>query len=235
MSMSLAVSRDQLFAVPPAVIARPLFRHGTDAQDGRRQALPASGPALHFVQDREIYGEGDAVGTFFKVVSGVVRTCRFLSDGRRQIDAFHVAGDIFGLEPGEERRMSAEAVSDCTVMSYRRRDVERLAAGNDVLSRQLFSYAMRNMARAQDHALLLGRKSAVEKVVAFLMEWAEHSPRSGTVALAMTRQDIADYLGLTIETVSRTLSQLERDAVIELPTARQIRFKNPAALRTLNA
>ena len=103
------------------------------------------------------------------------------------------------------------------------------------LSRQMFAYAMQNMVRAQDHALLLGRKSAVEKVVAFLMEWAEHSPRSGTVALAMTRQDIADYLGLTIETVSRTLSQLERDAMIELPSARQIRFKDPAALRALNA
>ena len=187
------------------------------------------------MQDREIYGEGDEAETFFKIVSGVVRTCKFLSDGRRQIDAFHVAGDIFGFEPGAEHRLSAEAVSECTVISYRRRGVERLAASNEALSRQLFSYAMHNMARAQDHSLLLGRKSAVEKVVAFLMEWADHTPRSGTIALAMTRQDIADYLGLTIETVSRTLSQLERDAMIELSTARQIRFRNPAGLRALNA
>jgi CRP/FNR family nitrogen fixation transcriptional regulator len=235
MSTSLAVSRDHLSAIPLAVIARSSSRHDPDSRAGWQQTLPASGSVLHFVQDREIYGEGDEAGTFFKVVSGVVRTCRFLSDGRRQIDAFHVEGDIFGLEPGEERRLSAEAVSDCTVMSYRRRGVEQLAVGNDALSRQLFSYAMDNMVRAQDHSLLLGRKSAAEKVVAFLMEWAEHSLCAGTVALAMTRQDIADYLGLTIETVSRTLSQLERDAMIELPTARQIRFKNPAALRAMNA
>lgn len=235
MSMSLAASSVQLSAIPPAVMARSSSRQQADFQAGWQQTPPASGPVLHFAQDREIYGEGDEAGTFFKVVSGVVRTCRFLSDGRRQIDAFHVEGDIFGLEPGEERRLSAEAVSDCSVISYRRRGVERLAAGNDALSRQLFTYAMQNMVRAQDHSLLLGRKSAVEKVVAFLMEWAEHSTRAGTVALAMTRQDIADYLGLTIETVSRTLSQLERDAMIELPSARQIRFKNLAALRALNA
>ena len=235
MSTSLAAFRNQVSAVPPAVIARSLSRDAADFQAGWRQVPTAAAPVLHFAQDREIYGEGDEAGTFFKVVSGVVRTCRFLSDGRRQIDAFHVEGDIFGLEPGGERRLSAEAVSDCSVISYRRRGAEQLGAGHDALSRQMFDYAMSNMVRAQDHALLLGRKSAVEKVVAFLMEWAEHSPRSGTVALAMTRQDIADYLGLTIETVSRTLSQLERDAMIELPSARQIRFKNPAALRALNA
>ncbi len=207
----------------------------SDFQAGWERTLSTTGSVLHFAQDREIYGEGDEAETFFKIVSGVVRTCKFLSDGRRQIDAFHVEGDIFGFEPGEEHRLSAEAVSECTVISYRRRGVERLAASNEALSRQLFSYAMHNMARAQDHSLLLGRKSAVEKVVAFLMEWADHTPRSGTIALAMTRQDIADYLGLTIETVSRTLSQLERDAMIELSTARQIRFRNPAGLRALNA
>ena len=206
-----------------------------DFESSWERVLSTSGSVLHFAQDREIYGEGDEAETFFKIVSGVVRTCKFLSDGRRQIDAFNVEGDIFGLEAGDEHRRSAEAVSDCTVISYRRRGVERLAANNDALSRQLLSYAMHNMARAQDHALLLGRKRAVEKVVAFLMEWADRSSRTGTIALAMTRQDIADYLGLTIETVSRTLSQLERDAMIELCTARQIHFKNPVALRALHS
>lgn len=234
MSTSLAVSRSQVSAVAPTVVARS-SRQQSGFQAGWERTLSTTGSVLHFLQDREIYGEGDEAETFFKIVSGVVRTCKFLSDGRRQIDAFHVAGDIFGFEPGAEHRLSAEAVSECTVISYRRRGVERLAASNEALSRQLFSYAMHNMARAQDHSLLLGRKSAVEKVVAFLMEWADHTPRSGTIALAMTRQDIADYLGLTIETVSRTLSQLERDAMIELSTARQIRFRNPAGLRALNA
>lgn len=234
MSTSLAISRSAASAVDPAVIGRS-SKHQSDFKAGCERTLSTTGSVLHFAPDREIYGEGDDADTFFKIVSGVVRTCKFLSDGRRQIEAFHVEGDIFGFEPGAEHRLSAEAVSECTVISYRRRGVERLAASNEALSQQLFSYAMHNMARAQDHSLLLGRKSAVEKVVAFLIEWADHAPRSATIALAMTRQDIADYLGLTIETVSRTLSQLERDAMIELSTARQIRFRDPAALRALNA
>jgi CRP/FNR family nitrogen fixation transcriptional regulator len=110
-----------------------------------------------------------------------------------------------------------------------------LAVNDESLSRQLFSYATRSLARAQEHSLLLGRRSAVEKVAAFLIEWAEYAPESKVISLAMTRQDIADYLGLSMETVSRTLSQLERDALIELPTARQIRMKNLIALRNLNS
>lgn len=233
MSTSLALARNSVSEVEPDVVGQSMLK--ADFQSGWEGVLSTTGSVLHFTQDREIYGEGDEAEAFFKIVSGVVRTCKFLSDGRRQIDAFHVEGDIFGFEAGDEHRLSAEAVSDCTVISYRRRGVERLAANNDALSRQLFSYAMCNMARAQDHSLLLGHKSAVEKVVAFLMEWADRSSSTGAITLAMTRQDIADYLGLTIETVSRTLSQLERDSMIELCTARQIHFKNPAALLALNA
>jgi len=235
MPTSLAISCTRVSDLRQAAIARqpPHKQAGFDA--GWDRMLPTTGAVLHFTQDREIYREGYAAETFFKIVSGVVRTCKFLSDGRRYIDAFHAEGDLFGFEPGEERRLSAEAVSDCSVIAYRRRGIERLAATDSALSQQLFSYAMRSMARAQDHSILLGRKSAIEKVVAFLMQWAERSPLTETIALAMTRQDIADYLGLTIETVSRTFSQLERDAVIELPTARQVHFKDPAALRALSA
>jgi CRP/FNR family nitrogen fixation transcriptional regulator len=197
--------------------------------------LASSGAVIHFAQDQEIYGEGDDALTFFKVVSGVVRTCKFLADGRRQIDSFHIVGDVFGVEAAAEHAFSAEAVCDCTVVAHRRRGLEAAASTDVDLSRHLFSYAMRTLTRAQDHALLLGRKSAIEKVAAFLVEWAAHSPDAVTVSLAMTRQDIADYLGLTIETVSRTLSHLERTAIIELSSARQIRLKDPAALRVLNS
>jgi CRP/FNR family nitrogen fixation transcriptional regulator len=93
---------------------------------------------------------------------------------------------------------------------------------------------LRNLSRAQGHAVLLCRRSAVEKVAAFLLDWARQPIAGGTIALAMTRQDIGDYLGLTIETVSRTLSQLERDGVIELPSVRQIRIKDIEALTDLN-
>jgi CRP/FNR family nitrogen fixation transcriptional regulator len=194
-----------------------------------------AGALLHFDQDREIYCEGDEAGTFFKVVSGVARTCKFLSDGRRQIDAFHVTGDVFGVEAGPSYSLSAEAACDCTVTSYRRRGIDASAFHDAGLSRQLFAYAMQSLARAQDHALLLGRKSAVEKVAAFLLDWAKNSPSGQDVTLAITRQDVADYLGLTIETVSRTLSHLERQALIALSSPRQIRLRDLAALRGFNA
>jgi CRP/FNR family nitrogen fixation transcriptional regulator len=187
---------------------------------------PTVGAVQHFIPEREIFSEGAKADYFYKVVSGVVRTCKFLSDGRRQIDAFHVAGEIFGLESSSDYRLSAEAVSDCTVVAYRKSRLDTLTSNDAALTQELLSYAMRGMARAQDHSLLLGRRSAVEKVTAFLIGWAEKSADRKTVSLAMSRQDIADYLGLTIETVSRTLSQLERDGHIALPSSRQIRLRN---------
>src|ERR1700691_1606601 len=97
-------------------------------------ALPTLGAMSHFAQDREIYGEGDAAEIFFKVVAGVVRTCKFHSDGRRHIDAFYVAHDVFGFEAGSQYRLSAEAVCDCTLISFRRSGLESLAAQNDAVT-----------------------------------------------------------------------------------------------------
>ena len=235
MSTRLAISPDRSMVAARAVVAKNPWGAPLDDGPVRACAPLATGSVQNFNQDREIYGEGDQAKLFFKVVSGVVRTCKLLSDGRRQIDAFHVAGDFFGLELGDSYSLSAEAVSDCTVIAYRRPGLENLAAADGALSGMLFSHAMRSLARSQEHSLLLGRRSAVEKVASFLIEWAEQSPGGDVAMLAMTRQDIADYLGLTIETVSRTLSQLERDGLIDLPASRQIILKNVEALRDLNA
>jgi CRP/FNR family nitrogen fixation transcriptional regulator len=192
------------------------------------------GAVQHFDPDREIFSEGANADYFFKIVSGVARTCKFLVDGRRQIDAFHVAGEIFGLETGASYRLSAEAVSECTVIAYRKSKTDMFAGNDAALSRELLSFAMRGMAKAQDHSLLLGRRSAVEKVAGFLLDWATKASDHKAITLAMTRQDIADYLGLTIETVSRTLSLLERDGVIALPSARQVKLCNLDALEDLS-
>ena len=205
------------------------------AAEACRRGQPAAGSVRNLVQNGQIYGEGDDADDFFKVLSGVVRTCRLLSDGRRQIDAFHVPGDMFGLEMGADHSLSAEAVCDSTVISYRRRGSETLWENGRGVSHQLFSCAMRSLARAQEHSILLGRRSATEKVAAFLIDWAADSSAGDVITLAMPRQDIADYLGLTTETVSRTLSHLERKALIERPTARQIRLKDPGGLRDLSA
>lgn len=193
-----------------------------------------SAPSLRFEQDREIYGEGEEAASYYKVISGVVRTCRFMADGRRQIDAFHVAGDVFGIEAGNVRSLTAEAVSDCRIIAYRRLPFDKAGVGAVSVPSQLVNHLLRNFERAQEHAVLLGRRSAVEKVAAFLLGWARQSACTGTIALAMTRLDIGDYLGLTIETVSRTLSQLERDGIIELPSVRQIRVRNIEALTAFN-
>jgi CRP/FNR family nitrogen fixation transcriptional regulator len=200
-----------------------------------REPLQAAGGVMHIPEGREIFAQGGNNDTFFRVVSGVVRCCKFLSDGRRQIEGFYGAGDIFGFEAGAEHDLSAEAVSECTLIAYRRANVETLAQRDLTVGRQLFGYAMEGMTRARDHALLLGRRGAAEKVAAFLLDMAERSADGRTVALAMTRQDIGDYLGLTIETVSRTFSQLERDGMIELLNARQVRLQNPDALEELAA
>lgn len=241
MSTQPAISGDRFAATPVAAFAgHPWLAMAAELGTGH-DGWPASARQVaQFAQDREIYGEGDKADTYFSVRSGVVRTCKFLADGRRQIDAFYVAGDVFGLEAEPRHRLSAEAVSDCILTVHRRRGLDELAAVDGALSRRLVSYAMQGMARAQDHARLLGRRGAVERVAAFLMEWARHSPGDGvpddgTITLAVTRQDMADYLGLTIETVSRTLSLLERDAVIDRPTNRQIRLRDPAALRHLRS
>ncbi|HUO02130.1 MAG TPA: helix-turn-helix domain-containing protein [Rhizomicrobium sp.] len=196
---------------------------------------PPMGAVHPFTQDHEIFAEGASADYFYKVVAGVVRTCKFLADGRRQIDAFHIPGDVFGLEAAAEYRLSAEAVTDCTVIAFRKGKLNTLAVHDGNLSQELLNFAMHSLIRAQEHSLLLGRRSAVEKVAGFLLDWAEKSASHSTLSLAMTRQDIADYLGLTIETVSRTLSQLERDAVIELPSARQIRVRNLETLEDLAA
>ena len=202
---------------------------------GRAEPLRAAGTVIQVAAGREIFAEGGDTDVFYKVVSGVVRVCKFLSDGRRQIEAFHVAGVLFGFELGEERLLSAEAVSDCTLVSYRRRSVETLAQKDQTVSHQLFQYAMQNLAQAQDHSLLLGRRGAAEKVASFLLGWAKHSADKRVLHLAMTRQDIADYLGLTIETVSRSLTQFERDGVIALPYSRQVKILNIDALEDLAA
>jgi CRP/FNR family nitrogen fixation transcriptional regulator len=199
------------------------------------EPLRTAGTVIHVGQGREIFAEGDDTDVFYKVVSGVVRACKFLSDGRRQIEAFHVAGALFGFELGDERLMSAEAVTDCTLISYRRNSVQILAQKDQTVSHQLFQYAMQNMAQAQSHSLLLGRRGAAEKVATFLLDWAKHSDDRRVLHLAMTRQDIADYLGLTIETVSRSLTQFERDGVIALPCARQVKILNTDILEDLAA
>jgi CRP/FNR family nitrogen fixation transcriptional regulator len=217
---------------PPSVF---MARTGSVPDHETVEPLRAAGTVVQVPEGREIHAEGSDTDVFYKVVSGVVRTCKFLSDGRRQIAAFHVAGEVFGFELGSERQLAAEAVSDCTLIAYRRRSIESLAQKDETISRRMLRYAMQNLMQAQGHSLLLARRGAAEKVAVFLLDWQARSQGRDVVQLAMTRQEIADYLALTIETVSRSLSQFERDGVIALPNAREVRLLDTEALEELAA
>jgi CRP/FNR family nitrogen fixation transcriptional regulator len=216
-------------AAPSAVIQR-----GTQLMRSAPEAF-ALGSVRRLAKDEEIFGEGDRAAFFYKVQSGTVRTFKLLSDGRRQIDAFHLPGDIFGIEPGEEHRFSAEAVGDATVVSYRRSNRNAQAQNDGDIPTLMMSAVLLSLMRAQNHMLLLGRKNAVEKVATFLLDLSRRTAKNDQIDLPMSRTDIADHLGLTIETVSRSLTQLERQGVIELPAHRRfIVLRNKPALERLD-
>jgi len=201
---------------------------------------PAAGPLDHlgvpmsYQRNVEIYGEGDPADHVYKVVSGAARSYKILADGRRQIGAFYLPGDIFGLEASDEHHCSAEAITSSTIVAIRRSTVVSLAERDGEVARQLWTVTARELERVQDHMLLLIR-SAQERVACFLLEMAERLSAIEVIELPMPRQDIADYLGLTIETISRTLTHLETSAAIAVPTCRRIVLRNRTALRQLHA
>jgi CRP/FNR family nitrogen fixation transcriptional regulator len=204
----------------------------TDRTNSLADVLDRAGVRMTFAKDEEIYGQEEDADLIYRVVSGVVRTTRFLSDGRRQIGAFHRAGELFGLEIGDIHRYAAEALTDCVVQVVKRTAL-RAEADEGELDRAIWDAVCRDLERAQEHVLLLGRKTACEKVASFLKDLAEEA--GDAVELSMGRQDIADYLGLTIETVSRMLTQLQSSNVVEFAGCRQFRVRKWDVLERLAA
>jgi CRP/FNR family nitrogen fixation transcriptional regulator len=184
----------------------------------------------------EIYGEKEPADYVYQVKSGAVRSYKLLSDGRRQIGAFHLAGDIFGLENGSEHRFTAEAIVDTTVRLIKRQSLELVAESDAMVARNLLSMTTSNLQHAEDHMLLLGRKTSLERVAAFLLEMDKRLSGVDVMALPMSRRDIADYLGLTLETVSRAISHLHDLGVLGFigNTQRQIVLLNRQQLASLD-
>ena len=193
-------------------------------------ALERIGTRFKFPPNHEIYAEGDRADYWYKVISGTVRVCKLLADGRRHIGEFCFSGDYFGIDSGAERLYSAEAVDDVIVMRFERKATERLMDQNAALARILRDTVLRELTNAHGRTLLLGRMTALERVATFLLEMFERRDRAKTLDLPMSRNDIADYLGLTIETVCRTLSAFKRDGVIGIPTAHRIELLDRDAL-----
>ncbi len=188
------------------------------------------GVPMKFAGGAEIYGEGEPVEYVYEVVQGAVRTVKVLTDGRRTIGGFYFAGDIFGLEEGNEHSLSAEAIVDSAVRVIRRRTLIRMSGYDRELAQQLLVTTSHEIARVHNHALML-IKTAQERVASFLLEMGERISVGDLVVLPMSRQDIADYLGVTIETVSRTFTILENTAAIALPNSRAVVLRDRAALR----
>jgi CRP/FNR family transcriptional regulator, nitrogen fixation regulation protein len=205
----------------------------TIAQSGQLDALVALeriGTRLSFTRNAEIYAEGDSADCWYKVVSGTVRVCKLLADGRRHIGEFCFSGDCFGIDSTGERAYSAEAVDDVIVMRFQCKATEGLIDQNPALARLLRDAMVRDLASAHGRTLLLGRMTASERVATFLVEMFERRDRTKALDLPMSRNDIADYLGLTIETVCRTLSALKRGGVIAIPSPHRIDLLDRYAL-----
>jgi len=188
------------------------------------------------LRDRLLFAQSDEARYVYRILSGVVRTYRMMPDGRRHVTDFLLAGDLIGFEIGEEHNVSAEAVTDCVVRRYPRRQLEQAANDQPVVARRLLTLACDRLAAAQSQMVSLGRKTAEERFASFLLGLVDRIRGADrAIAVPMTRADIADHLGLTIETVSRLFSRLRRDGVIELPDAHSFRLLDRDALEERSA
>ena len=197
-------------------------------------AMECSGAPMLFRRHAEIYGEGEPADYLYKVVTGVVRTYKVLADGRRHVGGFCLPGDIFGLETGEEHTFSAEAITESKILVINHSALVARARTDQEVAFLLWSLTGRELRRLQDHLLLL-IKNAPERVATFLLTMAERTSPDNSVELPMSRRDIADHLGLTIETVSRSLTQIENTGAVEFPSRRRFVLHDRSALNRLNS
>jgi CRP/FNR family transcriptional regulator, anaerobic regulatory protein len=178
------------------------------------------GRHAHFLAGETVFAQEEMTTSFYNLLEGIMRLYKLLPDGRRQIIGFALPGDFLGLAASARHNFSADAIGPVALCQFSKSAFARFNESRPDLLRRINELAVRELSRAQDHMVLLGRRSAEEKVATFLVGWRDRLVQvtgpSRTVPLPMSRQDIADYLGLTIETVSRTFTKFERDGVIEI-------------------
>jgi CRP/FNR family transcriptional regulator len=179
--------------------------------------------------------EGEPATHVFNITGGSLRVYKLLPDGRRQITGFLFAGDFLGLAIGETYVFSAEAMEASTVCRFRKGPFRALVADSPPLEHMLLDRTSHELAAAQNQMLLLGRKTAIERMASFLLDLPTHDPARpsapGHVRLPMKRGEIADYLGLTIETVSRVLTRMKVKGLISIPSQNELIVERPERLR----
>ncbi|WP_173977735.1 helix-turn-helix domain-containing protein [Magnetospirillum sp. UT-4] len=184
-----------------------------------------------------IFREGDRAEHVYSVSHGAVKLYKLLSDGRRQIIGFLFSGDMFGLALDDGYAYTAETLVATQLCRFTHRKLDAMQGQMPRLERRMFTMTVKDLMSAQEQMLLLGRKTAREKVATFLLKLSRRAQVQGLpaspVALPMSRADIADYLGLTIETVSRTFTQLKKDGIIGLPASGHVVLTDEAGLKEL--
>jgi CRP-like cAMP-binding protein len=216
-------------APPAAVIARSLAGMATVGAE-----LDRSGTVMNFARGKTLFEEGDRAGYVFKVASGALRSVRLLADGRRYVIKFLLPGDFFGFVPNAEYPYSVEAVGDATVVRYARQAFEGVLDRNPQASRTFFNAVCKELSAAQERLLVMGRKTAEERLASFLIAMAERGKPGQAVELPMNRGDIADYLGLTVETVSRLLTRFRQRGLIDLPDNHSVMLRDHEGLTDLS-
>ena len=189
------------------------------------------GAVRSYARKSEIVREDDPASHVYEVISGTVCACKMLREGRRQIAGFYFAGDVFGLETAKRHSVTAEAITNAQVRIFKKRALTELASSNLEVADRLLALTTRELARKHDHLLLLLSTTAEERIIYFLIEMVQRaSPREDElIDLPMSRRDIADYLGLTIETISRVLWDFERRGAIEISGRHSIVLRNQCA------
>jgi CRP/FNR family nitrogen fixation transcriptional regulator len=208
----------------------PASRKGLDGHSPRR--IESIGGTVLYPRDVEIFGESEPADYFCKVVSGAVRRYTVLADGRRQICAFYLRGDFFGLEANDTRTRSADAIVDSKLLVIKRSIARTMAQSDEEIAHQIWTIWDKELQISQAHGSLL-IKNAKERVAAFLLEMADRFSGTDQVELPMSRRDIADYLGVTIETISRMLADLEDHKAISLAGWRRVVLINRSVLGRL--
>ncbi len=198
--------------------------------------LEQFGSTVRVRQGHKIYGAGEPAAFCWKLLSGCARTVKFMADGRRQVAEFLWPGDLLGLDDVGTHYFAAEAVTDTMLRRYPRSAVEAQANRHPDLALRLRSLALANLRRAHQQIILLGRETAKERVVSFLLDMDDHAvtAEGRLMVLPMSRTDIADYLGLSIETVCRHLVRLQREGILAIRRT-GIELLDRAALREITS
>lgn len=232
-SMNTVIDRSLLQGATPLGECGVFTHGGSDTGPDANEAVIRTASVCRYGQHETIFFEGDQAQTVCQVVEGAVMLYKLLPDGRRQVVELLGPGDVFGFARGEFRDSAAETLSATRVRFYDRGHAQKSCSFQRILANQMLS----QLEAMHDHAMLLGRMSAMERVARYLLKLAGHVSgdvdEPSVIRLAMTRQEIADYLGLTIETVSRSFSELRRRGVIVLEKQDRVRIANQRAMEDL--